>query len=127
MAYVSIPKDLNQVHTKFLMGLSKRQTICFGSAAAMGVPLFFLTRNIIPTSAAAFLMVVVMLPWFMFAMYQKNGQPLEKYLKCIYNVHFKRPKIRTYQIDNEFTAAMRQSQIDKGVQSNVSVSKKPTG
>jgi hypothetical protein len=120
MAYVSIPKDLTQVHTKFLLGLSKRQTVCFGAAAATGVPLFFLTRGILPTSAAAFLMVVVMLPWFMFAMYQRNGQPLEKYLKCIYMVHFKRPKIRTYQTNNLYTAIVRQVQLDREVQDIVS-------
>jgi hypothetical protein len=120
LAYVSIPKDLTGISTKFLLGLTKRQTVCFGSAAATGVPLFFLTRGFLPTSAAAFLMVVIMLPWFMFAMYQRNGQPLEKYLKCIYMVHFKRPKIRTYQTNNLYAAIARQVQLDREVQEIVS-------
>jgi len=123
MAYVSIPKDLTTVHTKFVLGLTKRQTVCFGAAAATGVPLFFLFKPYLPTSAAAFIMVVVMLPWFMFAMYQKNGQPLERYLMNIYSVMFKRPKIRTYQTNNLFTAARRQSQLNKEVQNIVSVKK----
>ena len=121
MAYVSIPKDLTQVHTKFLLGLSKRQTVCFGAAAITGIPLFFLTRLVIPTSAAAFLMVIVMLPWFMFAMYQKNGISLEKFLMCIYTAQFKRPKIRTYQTYNLYAAAGRQSQLEREVQRIVSV------
>jgi hypothetical protein len=123
MAYVSIPKDLTKVRTKFLLGLTKRQTVCFGAAAAMGVPLFFLLRTFAPTSAAAFVMVLVMLPWFIFAMYEKNGIPLEKFLMCIYTVQFKRPKIRTYQTYNLYAAAGRQSQIVKEVQNIVSVKK----
>lgn len=40
MAYVSVPKDLNAVKTKVLFNLTKRQLICFGSGAAVAVPLF---------------------------------------------------------------------------------------
>ena len=120
MAYVSIPKDLARVRTKFLMGLTKRQTVCFGAAAATGLPLFFLLRTFASTSAAAFVMVVVMLPWFMFAMYERNGLPLERFLKCIYTAQFKRPKIRTYQTNNLYATVGRQNQLEKEVQGIVS-------
>lgn len=123
MAYVSIPKDLTAVRTKFLLGLTKRQAVCFGAAAAMGLPLFFLLRDVIPSSAAALLMVLVMLPWFLFAMYEKNGQPLEKFLRCIIAVKFKRPKIRTYQTNNLYAATARQNQLYKEVQRIVSTNK----
>lgn len=119
MAYVSIPKDLTRVKTKFVLGLTKRQAVCFGAAAITGVPLFFLTRGFIPTSAAAFLMVIVMLPWFLFAMYEKNGQPLEKFLRCIISAKFTRPKIRTYQTNNLYAATGRQLQLYKEVQNIV--------
>ena len=123
MAYVSIPKDLTKVRTKFLLGLTKRQTVCFGSAAATGLPFFFLIKAFAPVSAAAFVMVIIMLPWFMFAMYEKNGIPLERFLKCIYTTKFKRPQIRTYQTNNLYAAIARQSQLDKEVKSIVSVKK----
>jgi hypothetical protein len=116
MAYVSIPKDLTRVKTKFALGLTKRQIVCFGSAAVMGLPLFFLLRGHIPTSAAAFLMILVMLPWFLFAMYEHHGQPLERYLRCIIAVRFTRPKVRTYQTNNLYAAAMRQKELYKEVQ-----------
>ena len=45
MAYVTIPKDLSKVQSKVLFGLTKRQVICFGAAAIIGVPLFFLPRG----------------------------------------------------------------------------------
>jgi len=120
MAYVSIPKDLNKIRTKFILGLTRRQTLCFGGAAAMGLPLFFFLKTIIPTTAASFLMILVMLPWFLFAMYEKHGQPLEKILLNVYAVKFKRPKIRTYQTNNLYAATGRQAQLDKEVQKIVS-------
>jgi len=119
MAYVSIPKDLTAIKSKFIMGLTKRQALCFGAAAATGLPLFFLVRTVAPVSAAAMLMLLVMLPWFLFAMYEKHGLPLEKYLKRVISVKFTRPKIRTYQTDNLYAAAGRQIQLIKEVQSIV--------
>ena len=44
MAYVPVPKDLNAVKTKVLLNLTKRQLVCFGAGAALGVPLFFLLK-----------------------------------------------------------------------------------
>lgn len=45
MAYVTLPKDLTKVKSKVLFGLTKRQLICFGAAALIGVPLFFLRKT----------------------------------------------------------------------------------
>jgi hypothetical protein len=119
MAYVSIPKDLTHVKTKFILGLTKRQAVCFGAAAITGLPLFFVTKGFIPVSASAFLTVIVMLPWFLFAMYEKNGMPLEKFLRCVIAVKLTRPKIRTYQTNNLYAATGRQIQLYKEVQSIV--------
>ena len=78
MAYVPVPKDLTKVKTKVAFNLTKRQLICFGSGALIGVPLFFLLRGPVGNSVAAMCMMLVMLPFFLMAMYEKNGQPLEK-------------------------------------------------
>ena len=127
MAYVSIPKDLNAVKTKFVMGLTKRQFICFGIAVILGLPLFFLVKTVAPVAAAAMLMLIVMLPFFLFAMYEKNGLPLEKYLKLVISVKFSRPMIRTYQTNNLYYAAGRQTQLYKEVQTIVSENKNRRG
>jgi hypothetical protein len=116
MAYVSIPKDLSVVKSKFLFGLTRRQTVCFGAAAVVGLPLFFLLRGTVPTSAAAFAMVAVMLPFFLLGMYEKHGMPLEKYLRCIISVLFVRPKIRTYQTNNFYAATERQTKLNGEVE-----------
>ena len=61
MAYVNVPKDLTKVKTKVLFNLTKRQLICFGSGALIGVPLFFLLKGSIGTSPAAMVMMVVVI------------------------------------------------------------------
>lgn len=73
MAFVSVPKDLTKVKNKIIFNLTKRQLICFGIAAAVGVPFYFLTRGIIGSSNAATGMCLLMLPAFLFAMYEKDG------------------------------------------------------
>ena len=42
MAYVSVPKDLTKVKNKVAFNLTKRQLICIGIGAAMGIPSYFL-------------------------------------------------------------------------------------
>lgn len=116
MAYVTIPKDLSKVQSKVLFGLTKRQVICFGAAAIIGVPLFFLTKGALGTTTAALCMILVMLPFFLFAMYEKNGQPLEKIIRNIVQVSFIRPKERPYKTNNFYSAVVRQEKLDKEVQ-----------
>jgi hypothetical protein len=41
MAYVPVPKDLTTVKTRVLFNLTKRQFICFGGGALIGIPLLF--------------------------------------------------------------------------------------
>lgn len=74
MAYVTVPKDLTHVKSKVVFGLTKRQLICFGGALLVGVPLYFLTRDYLSTSAAALLMVFIMLPGFLLAMYSATAR-----------------------------------------------------
>ena len=115
MAYVTIPKDLSKVQSKVLFGLTKRQVICFGAAAIIGVPLFFLTKGALGTTTAALCMILVMLPFFLFAMYEKNGQPLEVFLGHLIENKFIRPKMRIYQTNNLYSALVRQYELEQEV------------
>ena len=107
MAYVPVPKDLTKVKSKFIFNLTKRQVICFGLGAVIGVPVFFLIKDSIGISAATLLMIVLMLPFFLFAMYEKNGQHLEVVMKHFIESRFLRPKTRPYQTDNFYAAIDR--------------------
>ena len=115
MAYVSVPKDLNAVKTKVLLNLTKRQLICFGGGALIGVPLFFILKNHIATSGAALCMMIVMLPAFLLGMYEKNGQPLERVLKNILQVCFLRSKQRPYETNNYYAVLQRQEKLNEEV------------
>ena len=115
MAYVPVPKDLTNVKTKVLFNLTKRQLICFGSGALVGVPLFFALKSHTGVSTAAICMILVMLPFFLFALYEKNGLPLEKIIKNIVQVCFIRPKVRPYETDNFYAVLQRQDILDKEV------------
>ena len=115
MAYVPVPKDLTKVKTKVMFNLTKRQLICFSCGALIGVPLFFLLKKPIGSSAASMCMMFAMLPFFLLAMYEKNGQPLEKILHNITQVCFVRPKQRPYQTKNFYVLLGRQDDLDKEV------------
>ncbi len=115
MAYVPVPKDLTKVKTKMVFNLTKRQLICFGSGALIGVPLFFLLRVPFGNSAAAMCMMLLMLPFFLLGVYEKNGQPLEKRVLNILRVCFLRPKQRPYKTNNFYAVLERQDQLDREV------------
>lgn len=126
MAYVPIPKDLSNVKTKIMFNLTKRQLICFSIAGAIGVPIFFLTKDVVSTSSAVLLMMFAMFPFFMLAMYEKHNQPLEVILKNYYNVKFANSKKRPYMNDNFYNILERQDQLDKEVQAIVKQTKTKT-
>ena len=115
MAYVSVPKDLSTVKTKVVFNLTKRQLICFSAALAVGLPLFFLTKDSVDTSGSTLMMIFTMLPLFMFAIYEKHGQPLEVILKHYIEVRFLKPKQRPYKTNNFYALLIRQDQLDKEV------------
>ena len=107
MAYVPVPKDLTKVKSKFLFNLTKRQVVCFGLGALAGVPVFFLTKRIIGVSMAAAVMIVIMLPFFMFAMFERHGQPLEVLLKHYIEARFIRSRTRVYETENFYGTVER--------------------
>lgn len=109
MAFVSVPKDLTKIKNKVVLNLTKRQIVCLVIAAAVGLPFYFLTRKYIGTSNAATGMVLLMLPAFLFAMYEKDGLPLEKVLLNIINVKLKRPAVRRYEIKNIYEMEERKT------------------
>ena len=112
---VQVPKDLSGIKTKVALNLTKRQIICFSGAAVTGVPLYFLTKGILGTSAASLLMMGVMLPFFFFAMYEKNGFPAEKILYFMIRQKILTPGIRPYKSENLFTALEEREKLRREV------------
>ena len=123
-AYIPVPRDLTRVKTKVFLNLTKRQLVCFGAGALMGIPSFFLLKRIGSTSLAAMGMILIMLPMFLLAMYERDGQPLEVFAKHFIETKFIRPKIRPYRTDNYYEVLMRVSEAEKEVDKIVSVYEK---
>ena len=115
MAYVPVPKDLSKVKTKVAFNLTKRQIVCFAAALLFGLPLFFLLKDSTGTSLASMAMIAVMLPCFLFAMYEKHGQPLEVVIKNIIQTNLTRPKVRPYQTENLYALLEKQRALEKEV------------
>ena len=114
-AYISVPRDLTRVKSKILFGLTKRQIVCFGTGALIGVPVYFFVRAAGNLSLAALAMIVVMLPFFFFGMYERNGQPPEVVARQFYQARFVRPKVRPYRTNNYYAALMRQADAQEEV------------
>ena len=122
-SYISVPRDLTKVKSKVMFNLTKRQLLCFGAAALLGVPSFFLIKSVVATSVAAICMMVIMMPFFFFAMYEKNGQHLEVILGHFIEAVFIRPKVRPYKTDNLYSALEREKEAKKAIDEIVKRSK----
>ena len=112
---VPVPKDLSGIKTKVALNLTKRQIICFSGAAITGVPLYFLTKGVLGTQAAALIMVGVMLPFFFLAMYERDGFPAEKILYFMIRQKMLTPGIRPYKSENLYEQLEEREKIKKEV------------
>ena len=114
---VAVPKDLSGIKTKVAMNLTKRQLICFGGAAAVGIPLYFATKGLFGTQASALIMVAAMLPFFFLAMYEKDGFPAEKVLYFMVRQKILTPGIRPYRSENLYKQLEEREKMEREVRS----------
>ncbi len=124
MAYVPVPKDLNAVKTKMMFNLTKRQLICFSISGLFGLPVFFLLKDSVTPTVATLALIVVCFPFFMLAMFEKHGQPLEVILKQMYMVKFETPAKRPYKSQNLYELLEKQYNLNKEVQDVVKNTRK---
>lgn len=94
---INLPKDINAIKQKVIFGMTKRQLICFGMGALLGIPLFFSIKGKIGVSPAAAVMIFTMIPFFLLALYEKDKRTLEKIIMDIVRLRFLRPEKRLYK------------------------------
>lgn len=111
-----VPKDLSAIKTKVALNLTKRQLICFGGAAAAGMPLYLLLMGPIGKEAAALVMVAAMMPFFFMAMYRKDGMPAEKYLYLRLRQGLLLPGIRRYRQSDIFRYLEEREKMEREVE-----------
>lgn len=114
-SYISVPRDLTRVKEKVMFNMTKRQLICFGLAALTGVPSFFFIKSFASVSTATLGMMVIMMPLFFLAMFEKNGRPLEVVLHHFIQATFIRPKNRPYRTDNYYVAIAKIAKAEQEV------------
>ena len=112
-AYTSVPRDLTRVKEKLLFNLTKRQLVCFGLAAVIGLPSYFFVKEAAGSTVATLCMVFIMIPMFLIAMYEKNGQPLEVLFKQFIQAKYLRTKVRPYKTANLYAAKNGKSDSKK--------------
>ena len=118
-----MPKDLSRVKSKIAFNLTKRQLLCFGAAAAVGIPFYIFTKNSLGTSVSGILMIFIMLPFFFLAMYEKDGLPFEQIF--INFIRFCRSEqIRTYQTHNLYRQLEELPGTDTGKEAAIENKKK---
>jgi hypothetical protein len=130
MAFVNVPKDLSRVKTRIIFNLTKRQLICFGSAAVVGIPAYIFTRGAIGNSAAALLMIAAMLPFFFVGIYEKDGQPAERILRNVVRARFVWPGTRPYKTENLYeiiTGGGKDIASQNKTAAKATVQKRPSG
>lgn len=99
---VAVPKDLSGIKTKVALNLTTRQLVCFGPAVVIGFGLFFLTKDKLGSQGAVLLMMVVIMPFFFLAMYERDGMPAEKVIYLMLRQKVFLPGIRPYKSENLF-------------------------
>ena len=78
---------------------------------------------LIVTNTWNIVMIIVMLPFFLLAMYERHGQPLEVVAGQVIRCMFLRTKERPYQTNNFYSALERQAQTEKEVKAIVQKAK----
>ncbi len=124
MAYVNAPNDLSKIKSKLAFNLTKRQLICFGAAAVIGIPTYLFTRTAIGNMGAMLLMIILMLPCFLFAMYERDGLPFEKVIRNIARATFLWPRTRPYKTENFYAHLHNAKEVQRIAKSK---NKAPTG
>ena len=94
--------------------MTRRQLVCFGIAAAVGVPSYLLARGTLGNTGAMFLLMGVALPAFLLAMYEKDGLPLGKrWVRNVIRARFLRPGVRPYRTENIYAPFTQRGSVRK--------------
>ena len=123
MPYVNVPNDLSKIKTKLAFNLTKRQLVCFGIAAAMGIPSYLLARSTIGNTAAMFLMMGGGAPGVPAGDVRKRRASLRKGGAECPAGPFLRPGVRPYQTENIYAPFTQRGAVKK--EDAIAKSKKP--
>lgn len=90
-----VAKDINSYSKKVFMGFTLRQTITFAIAAAIGAPTYYFTYKSIGTTAAGWLVLLLIIPVIIVGIVPIHGMTAEKYLLVL--LQSGRQSVRLYK------------------------------
>jgi hypothetical protein len=96
---VRVPEEIYDYKESIIAGLSLRQLICGGIAMAMGLPAFFLLKDI-NEDLATYVTMAVVIPAFCVGFIKKDGYNFETFAKIRLYSMFSKSK-RTYETNPE--------------------------
>lgn len=102
MAYVSVPKDLSKIKSKFAAGLTGSQIVHILAGASLGVPLFFMARGSVGNGPAMLILFACVAPFAFLALYEKDGQPAKRWIFIILR-HKIYPQQRIFKTQNFYS------------------------
>lgn len=108
MFFVFVFKDFVKVKIKVVFNLIKCQIVCFGGGGLVGVFVYIFICSSIGNELVVFLMIGLMLFFFLFGIYEKDGQLLEVVLWYMICVKFFCVGMCLYQIDNLYVVFLWQ-------------------
>ncbi|QSX24471.1 PrgI family protein [Priestia megaterium] len=97
---VSIPKELKTIKSKLFFGLTKRQLIGFSIALSVGLPVFFLLKNV-SLEIALYGLFFVAFPVIFGTIYTKDGMPAETWIKLYLEYRYLNPNKRYFKVSKK--------------------------
>ena len=102
MAYISVPRDLDRIKSRFALGMTGSQILHILAGASIGIPLFFFTRGSLGNGPAMLLLFASVAPFAFLGLYEKDGQPAKRWLYTILR-HKIYPQKRIYKTQNFYS------------------------
>lgn len=99
-----IPKEIRDYKTKYLFKLTLRQNVAFGCMLVINVLLHLYAKTFLYNELVDWLMLVVAVVTGAIALWRPNKQDFEKVAWFALQSELVKPKKRTYQTHNTFSA-----------------------
>lgn len=111
---VSIPKDLRNIESKLLFGLTKRQLIGFTIASVISFTTVIALKDI-NIDLALYVSFALVAPIFFVVIFKKNNLKAETWIKLIIDYNYNYQHVRRYRITKSNIAIAK----ERGMKRNV--------
>lgn len=96
---VPVRKEIASFESRPAFGMTPRQLVCFGVAIPLGIGGYLLFNHLWGSRPASSLVILLLLPIFVFGLFKKDGYTLEKYVRIVW-AHRYLPQKTLYKTEN---------------------------